>query len=147
MRAILCALTVAVLSVFALNIPVLAQMAPMGPPLPTTLILEKPAPDQIFGDKRVVTIGVGRNKYKFLLRDAFVDDPQQRVQFADVWQYVEQHQPNFVVQGMESDSFEKIQPGQTMTIKGMFAPLDRTLEVISSEVGKPSFAQPQPKSY
>ena len=135
------------LSMFALVTQSNAQLERMGPPLPTTLILAKPGPDETFGNKQVVTLGVGRDQYKFLLKDAYVSDPAQRVHFPDVWEYVQQFRPNFVVQGMDSDAFAKIQPGQTMTINAMFAPMDRTLEVISSELGKPSFAQPQPKSY
>jgi hypothetical protein len=113
-----------------------AQMSAMGMPIPTTLVITKPAPGQIFGDQTVVTMGVGTKKYKFVLNDGYVNTMNDRVRFPDIWQYVKIHQPNFVVQGVDADTFEKIEPGQQMTITGMFAPLDRTFEVQNTELGK-----------
>ena len=51
-----------------------AQMRPMMIPLTTTLVITKPAPGEIYGNKQVVTMGVGPKTYKFVLNDAFVDD-------------------------------------------------------------------------
>ncbi len=42
-----------------------AQLAPMGIPIPTTLVITKPAPGQIFGDQQTVTMGVNGKNYKF----------------------------------------------------------------------------------
>jgi hypothetical protein len=123
-----------------------ALLPRMGPPITTTVIVTKPAPGQIYGNKQVVTFGVGTKKYKFVLDDGYVDDASGRIVFPDVWQYVSQHQPNFVVQGIGSDTFEKIEPGQTLTIRGMFAPLDRTFEVMGTELGRPAYETPE-KSY
>jgi hypothetical protein len=120
----------------------LAQMGPMGMPLPTTLIIIKPAPGEIFGDKQVVTMGVGTKMYKFVLKDAYVDDPNNRIRWPDIWQLVRQFRPNFKVTGVDSDVFEKIEPGQTMTVHGMFAALGQNFEVTSSEVGGGIFAPP-----
>jgi hypothetical protein len=109
-----------------------AQNLPaMGPPIPTTLTLIKPAPDQIFGGKTVVTMGINGKNYKFILKDAFTDHP--KIRWPDIWEYVNRFNPNFVVQGQDAEAFAKIQPGQTMQVKGMFAPLDRTFEVMSVE--------------
>lgn len=113
-----------------------AQMTAMGMPIPTTIVITKPAPGQVFGDQQVVTMGVGTKKYKFVLNDGYVNTMNDRVRFPDIWQYVKIHQPNFVVQGVDADTFEKIEPGQQMTITGMFAPLDRTFEVQNTELGK-----------
>ena len=111
---------------------VAAQGLPaMGPPIPTTVVLVKPAPGEIYGGKTVVTMGVGDKAYKFILKDAFTN--HLKIRWPDIWQYVQQYNPNFVVQGQDADTFAKIQPGQTMTVYGMFAPLDRTFEVLSVE--------------
>jgi hypothetical protein len=116
-----------------------AQMSAMGMPIPTTLVITKPAPGQVFGEQTVVTMGVGTKKYKFVLNDGYVNTTNDRVRFPDIWQYVKIHQPNFIVQGVDSSTFEKIEPGQQMTITGMFAPLNRTFEVQNAQVGKGAF--------
>lgn len=108
-------------------------MLPMGLPLPTTIVVSKPAPGQLFGDQQVITVGVQDKVYKFVLQDAYVDS--RVVHWPDIWQQVRQFNPNFVTQGADADQFAKIQPGQTVTIKGMYAPLDRTFEVVSVERG------------
>jgi|GEM_PF-503534 hypothetical protein len=117
-----------------------AQLRPMGPPLPTTLVVSLPAPGEVYGDKPVITVGVGSTVYRFLLKDAYVDDPSGFIHWPDIWQYVRMHRPNFQTQGADADQFKKIKPGQTVTIKGMFAPLDRTFEVVSVAVGPGVFA-------
>src|SRR5258705_8874226 len=53
-----------------------AQLAPMGIPIPTTVVITRPAPGQIFGDAQTITMGVGAKTYKFGLEDAYVDDPR-----------------------------------------------------------------------
>jgi hypothetical protein len=103
----------------------------MGPPIPTHIVISKPAPDQIYGNKTVVTMGVGGKAYKFILKDAYTD--HLKVRWPDIWQYVMQFNPNFVVQGQDADTFAKVQPGQSLKVFGMFAPLDRTFEVMSVE--------------
>ena len=111
-----------------------AQSLPaMGPPIPTTIVVTKPAPGEIYGGQTVVTMGVGDKAYKFILKDGSTNS--LRTRWPDIWQYVMQFNPNFVVQGQDAETFAKIQPGQTVTIQGMFAPLDRTFEVMSVEQG------------
>ena len=111
----------------------MAQRLPaMGPPIPTTIVVTKPAPDEIFGGKTVVTMGIGDKVFKFILKDGFTSSLKTR--WPDIWQYVIQYNPNFVVQG-DQDTFTKIQPGQTVTVSGMFAPMDRTFEVVTVEQG------------
>ncbi|MDO8434512.1 MAG: hypothetical protein Q7S58_19115 [Candidatus Binatus sp.] len=119
-----------------------AQFGMMGMPLPTTVIVEKPGPGEIYGNKQVVTMGVGAKIYKFILKDAYVDDPNNRIRWPDVWQLVRQYRPNFKVTGVDANVFDKIEPGQTMTIHGMFAALGQNFEVTSSELGGGVFAPP-----
>lgn len=106
----------------------------MGVPIPTTMVLTKPAPGQSFGDKQVVTVGIGDKTYKFILKDAFVN--HRFVRWPDIWQSVRQFNPNFVAQGIDQERFAKIEPGQTVTINGVFAPLNRTFEVMSVDQAK-----------
>ncbi len=119
--------------------PADAQLRAMGIPIRTTMVIAKPAPGQIYGNKPVVTMAVGTKQFKFLINDAYVDDATGRVRWPDVWEYVRFHQPNFIVQGQNEDTFEKIKPGEELTIKGMFAPLNRTLEVVYAEPGRGAF--------
>ncbi len=120
-----------------------AQFRAMGMPIPTTLVITKPAPGQIFGDAQTVTMGVNGKSYKFGLKDAYVDDPRGKIRWPDVWQLVRQFNPNFKVTGIGEDTFEKIQPGQTMTVKGMFTPLGQNFEVVGTEEGAGQFAPAQ----
>jgi len=120
-----------------------AQMRGMMIPLSTTVIISKPAPDQIYGSRQVVTMGVGTKTYKFLLNDAYVDDPRGVIHWPDVWQLVRQYRPNFNVTGIGEDTFEKMQPGETMTVRGMFSPNNQTFEVMSAEPGGGNFEPAQ----
>lgn len=120
-----------------------AQFAPMGVPIPTTLVITKPAPGQIFGDSQTVTMGVNGKDFKFGLKDAYVDDPRGKIHWPDIWELVRQYRPNFNVTGVGEDTFEKIQPGQTMTVRGMFAPLNQNFEVVGTEEGAGPFAPAQ----
>lgn len=120
-----------------------AQLRAMGVPIRTTIVISKPAPGQVYGNKQVGTFSVNGKPYKFVIDDAYVDDAAGRVQWPDVWEYVRFHQPNFIIQGQNSDTFEKIKPGDEVTIKGMFAPLDRTLEVVFVQPGHGAFEPEQ----
>ena len=112
-----------------------AQLPRMGPPLPTTVVITKPAPGQTYGSQQTVTFGVKNKTYKFILKDAWVDDPRQIVHWPDIWQQVIQYRPNFQTQGMDADVFEKLEPGQTLTVRGMYAPLNQTFEVVGTDQG------------
>ncbi len=113
----------------ALAVSAHAQFEAMGVPIPTTMVITKPAPGQIFGDSQTVTMGVGAKTYK--------------IRWPDVWQLVRQHRPNFNVTGLGEDVFAKLQPGQTMTVHGVFAPLNWNFEVIGTEEGAGHFAPAQ----
>ncbi|HVN64679.1 MAG TPA: hypothetical protein VMT58_08570 [Candidatus Binataceae bacterium] len=117
--------------------------AQMGPPLPTTLVVSKPAPGQTYGDKQTVTMGVKGKTYKFVLKDAWVTDPAGIVHWPDVWQQVSMHKPNFKVVGLDESVFKKIQPGQTLTINGMYTSLNWNFEVTGTELGNGPYAPGQ----
>ena len=127
------AFAVALLFLMAAHSIEAAGLPRMGPPIPTTVVVTKPAPGEIYGDKPVVTFGVGDKSYKFVLKDGYTN--HLKVQWPDIWEYVRQFNPNFVVQGQDAETFTKIQPGQTATVQGMFAPMDRTFEVVTVEQG------------
>jgi hypothetical protein len=112
-----------------------AQMRPMMIPLTTTMVITKPAPGEIYGDKQVVTMGVGAKTYKFVLKDAYVDDPRGIVHWPDIWQLVRQSRPNFNVSGIDEDTFAQMKPGDTLTVRGMFSPNNQTYEVVGTEPG------------
>jgi hypothetical protein len=120
-----------------------AQMHPMMIPLTTTMVITKPAPGTIFGNQQVVTMGVGSKTYKFVLNDAYVDDPRGVIHWPDVWQLVRQYKPNFNVTGLGEDTFANMKPGETLTVRGMFSPNNQTYEVMGTEPGGGSFAPAQ----
>lgn len=120
-----------------------AQMRPMMIPLTTTMVITKPAPGEIYGNKQVVTMGVGGKTYKFVLNDAYVDDPRGIIHWPDIWQLVRQYKPNFNVTGLGEDTFAKMQPGETLTVRGMFSPNNQSYEVMGTEPGGGPFAPAQ----
>jgi len=120
-----------------------AQLRGMMIPLTTTMVITKPAPGEIFGNKQVVTMGVGPKTYKFLLNDAYVDDPRGIIHWPDIWQQVRQYRPNFNVTGLGEDTFAKMQPGETLTVRGMYSPNNQTYEVMGTEPGGGRFAPAQ----
>ena len=143
--------TVSTLAIFAVALSAIAaiatradaQMRPMMIPLTTTMVITKPAPGEIFGNKQVVTMGVGGKTYKFVLNDAYVDDPRGVIHWPDIWQLVRQYTPNFNVTGLGEDTFAKMQPGETLTVRGMFSGNNQTYEVMGTEPGGGPFAPAQ----
>jgi len=143
--------TISTIGLFAIAISALvsigaradAQMRPMMIPLPTTMVISKPPPGEIYGDKQVVTMGVSGKTYKFVLNDAYVDDPMGKVHWPDIWQLVRQYNPNFNVTGLEEELFQNMQPGQTLTVRGMFSANNQTLEVVGTEPGAGRFGPAQ----
>jgi hypothetical protein len=109
-------------------------------PVPTTMVLALPEPDKTFGNKPEITIGVGTKIYKFVVIDAYTNDSQSRWQWIDVWQLVNQYPVMMQAQGQNMEAFAKITPGETYTVNGMFSPVNRVFEVMSSEVGRGPFA-------
>ena len=136
-------LAIALSAIVWLAVPAETQMHPMMIPLTTTMVVTKPAPGEIYGDKQVVTMGVGTKTYKFVLNDAYVDDPRGVIHWPDVWELVRQYKPNFNVSGMGEDTFAKMQPGETLTVRGIFSPNNQTFEVMGTEPGGGRFAPAQ----
>jgi hypothetical protein len=134
---------VALSAIVCIAVRAQAQLRPMGIPLTTTMVITKPAPGTIYGDKQVVTMGVSGKTYKFLLNDAYVDDPRGIVHWPDIWQLVRQYNPNFNVTGQGEDTFAKMQPGETLTVRGMFAANNQSFEVMGTEPGGGAFAPAQ----
>jgi hypothetical protein len=137
------AVALALSTLVFIAVPAKAQLRPMGLPLTTTMVITKPAPGQIYGDKQVVTMGVSGKTYKFVLNDAYVDDPRGIVHWPDIWEAVRQYRPNFNVTGLGEDTFQKMQPGETLTVRGMFAANNQSFEVMSTQPGGGTFAPEQ----
>jgi hypothetical protein len=114
-----------------------AQFGAMGLPINTTLVISKPAVMQIYAGQQIVTLGVGAKQYKFVLNDAYTDNTH--IRWPDIWELVRVHRPNFVMQGPHTEEIEHLAPGETLTVKAMFAPLDRTFEVVFTEPGRGPF--------
>src|SRR5208282_2911851 len=87
--------------------------------------------------------GVNGKTYKFVLNDAYVDDPRGIIHWPDVWQLVSQYKPNFNVTGLGEETFAKMQPGETLTVRGMFSGNNQTYEVMGTEPGGGRFAPAQ----
>jgi hypothetical protein len=134
---------IALSAIVCFAVPAQTQMHPMMIPLTTTMVVTKPAPGEIYGDKQVVTMGLGTKTYKFVLNDAYVDDPRGVIHWPDVWELVRQSKPNFNVSGMGEDTFAKMQPGETLTVRGIFSPNNQTFEVMGTEPGGGRFAPAQ----
>lgn len=115
-----------------------AQFGAMGLPINVTLVISKPAPLQIYSGQPIVTLGVGPREYQFLLNDAYVDHP--RIRWPDIWEQVRIYRPNFVLEGPHTEEIEHLAPGEMLTVKAMFAPLDRTFEIVFTEPGEGPFA-------
>jgi hypothetical protein len=116
-------------------VPARAQMLPVS----TTMVLEKADPDRGAGDRQVVTIGIKDQTYNFLLRDAYVDDPSNRVVWPDVWQSVRQFRPNFQAQRADPETFEKLKPGDVVTVKAMYQLKIRSFTIVSVTPGSGTF--------
>src|ERR1700722_20477538 len=102
-------LAVAISAIVCITTRAEAQMHPMMIPLTTTLVITKPAPGEIYGNKQVVTMGVGPKTYKLVLNDAYVDDPRGIIHWPDIWELVRQYRPNCIVTGMGEDTFANLQ--------------------------------------
>ena len=116
-----------------------AQMPedPMGLPIQTTIVITKPGPEEIYGDRKVITIGVGGTIYKFILKDAYTN--HMYVRWPSIWELVRQSAPNLVAQGPDSEKFGQVQPGSTVTVSGMFTPQQRNFEILVMEPGDTRF--------
>jgi hypothetical protein len=120
-----------------------AQMPsdPMSLPIPTTIVLAKPAPAEMYQGRLLITVGVGAAIYKFILKDGYTN--HMYVKWPSIWEQVRQSSPNLVAEGLDSAKFAEVEPGTTVTVSGMYAPEQRSFEVLTVEPGDTRFRNGQ----
>jgi hypothetical protein len=104
-----------------------AQLPPYALPIPTVITVSKPAPGEVYGNKQVITIGVGDKIYKFILKDAYTND--RKIKWPDIWEQIDTYNPNLQVAGQGENKFAKLEPGQTYTVNGFYTPQNHSFEV------------------
>ena len=119
-------------------VPALAQFGGPLLPLSTTLVLEKPAPGQNVGHRQMIDIGLKKQTYRFILRDAYVDNPKWV--WSDIWQSIRQFRPNFQILDSGGDALVEMKPGEIVTVKGMYSIRTRVFVVSQVEPGGGAFA-------
>ncbi len=105
----------------------------MGLPIPTTIVLTKPAPGKGFEGRLLITVGVGKSTYKFILQDAYTNHTY--VLWPSIWEQARQSTPNLYAEGIDSEQFARVKPGATVTISGMYTSAQRCFEVLSVDDG------------
>jgi len=125
----------AVVALVAMAVPAFAQMGRSMLPLATTLVLEKPVPNQAIDQQRAIDLGIKNQTYRFILRDAYVDESKGWT-WSDIWQSVRQSRPNFQILGSD-DPLVRMEPGEVVTVKGMYSMRTRSFEVSSIQPGAP----------
>lgn len=120
-----------------------AQMPsdPMGLPIPTTIVLAKPAPGETYESRPLITVGVGSTTYRFILKDGYTNHIY--VKWASIWEQVRQSSPNLVAAGLDAERFGQVEPGATVTISGMYTPAQRNFEVMTVDFGESRFQKDQ----
>jgi len=108
-----------------------------GLPIPTTVVLSKPAPGERYRGRFLITVGVGAEIYEFMLKDGYTN--HIFVRWPSIWEYVRQSRPNLIAEGVDSEKFAQVEPGTTVTVSGMFTPQQRCFEVMSLEPGDSRF--------
>jgi hypothetical protein len=116
----------------------------MGLPIPTTIVLAKPAPGETYRGRLLITVGVGATIYKFVLKDGYTNHIY--VKWASIWEHVRQSSPNLIAEGLDAEKFADVEPGTTVTISGMFTPEQRNFEIISVDTGENRFYR-DPRHY
>jgi hypothetical protein len=120
-----------------------AQMPsdPMGLPIPTTIVVAKPAPGETFQSKLLITVGVGASIYRFILKDGYTNHIY--VKWPSIWEQVRQSSPNLVAAGLDAEKFAQVEPGATVTISGMYTPEQRNFEIMTVDFGESRFQRNQ----
>ncbi len=114
---------------------------PMGLPIPTTIVVAKPAPGETFQSKLLITVGVGASIYRFILKDGYTNHIY--VKWASIWEQVRQSSPNLVAAGLDAEKFAQVEPGATVTISGMYTPEQRNFEIMTVDFGESRFQRNQ----
>jgi hypothetical protein len=132
----------AALALWLMVSPAPAQaQARLRPPIPTTLVIVKPIRDPAPLDSDAIWLGVSGVSYGFRLLDAYTDVPDGDAVWMSVWQLAREFRPNFQVMGQNMEKVALIKTGQTVTVRGMYAPLTRTFEITEILEGR-QFAPP-----
>jgi hypothetical protein len=120
-----------------------AQMPsdPMSLPIPTTIVLSKPASGERYQGRLLITVGTGTAIYKFILKDGYTN--HMYVRWPSIWEQVRQSSPNLVAEGLDSEKLSQVEPGATVTVSGMYTPEQRCIEVLSVELGDSRFQADQ----
>ena len=127
-----------VAAAIVIAVPALAQFVGPVLPLSTTLVLQKPAPDQTVDDRQAIEIGFKKQTYRFILRDAYVDSPKWV--WSDIWQSIRQFRPNLQILDNAGDELVELKPGEIVTVKGMYSMRTRVFMVSQVEPGGGAFA-------
>lgn len=109
----------------------------MGLPIPTTIVLTRPMPGKGFEGRLLITVGVGKSTFKFILQDAYTNHTY--VRWPSIWEQARQSKPNIYAEGIDSEQFSQIKPGATVTISGMYTSAQRCFEVLSVDEGDRRF--------
>jgi len=130
----------ALLSLFEfISGPALAQMPEdlSGLPIPTTMVLARPAPGRGFEGNRLITVGVGKAIYRFILKDAYTNNIY--VRWPSIWEQARQSSPNLNAEGQNAEQFAQVKPGATVTISGFYKAAQRCFEVMTVDDGDHRF--------
>lgn len=105
--------------------------------IPTTLVIARliGAHDPL--DRRIIWLGVSGKSYPFALRDAYTDTPQGDSAWNDIWRWARQFRPNLIVVGRHMNELAALTPGETFTLRGVYARMMRTFEVTEVSPGEP----------
>jgi hypothetical protein len=125
--------TLSCLLMLSIALAARAQLPPYALPIPTVVVISKPPPGEVYGDKQVITFGVGDKIYKFILKDAYTN--HRKIKWPDIWEQINAYNPNFQVAGQGEDKFAKLEPGQSYTVNGFYTPQNRTFEVDNIQHG------------
>jgi hypothetical protein len=91
-------------------------------PLPTTMSLEKVLAGKPYGDNaKILSIAIDRKTYYYVLRDIYAEDPVGFTMGIDVWRHVQSSRPMMTVRGGDGTAVAELEPGQTVTVQGLFS--------------------------
>jgi hypothetical protein len=91
-------------------------------PLPTTMSLEKVLAGKRYGDNaKILSIAIDRKTYYYVLRDIYAEDPVGFTMGLDVWRHVQSSRPMMTVRGGDGTAVAELEPGQTVTVQGLFS--------------------------
>lgn len=111
--------------------------------LPTTIELLRPLPGGSYADKREISLYIEGRMYHFLLLDIYTEDPEEIFMGEDVWRYINTSKPNMYIRSGPEDKVKNMEPGETLTVHGLFSFASRTMEISSVEAGSGIWGGPK----